>query len=230
MRGKRGGAIRRTTEGLSPVRRSYIQTLLDKVDIAKYGYSIKGGLTPGEQRLRNKALIALLYLSGRRISEFVGRVYKYGDGRVDVWEGVTVEDFRKGSLEGKEILRVRFRVLKRGKAKTELRVVMAFVDIRLADSFCGYLLDWLQYLGPNHKGKVFNISRSRAWQIINGLDPNVWNHWFRHQRLTHLSDTMDPWELKEFAKFARLDTALKYVHKSPTKILSKTEEADELWK
>jgi len=226
---KRGGTKRRRTEGLPPVRRNYIKILLQKVDAIQYGESLKGGLSPLEQKTRNKALIALLFLSARRISEVVGRKYEYPDGHLDIWEGLRVTDFRITTLEDKPILRVRFRVLKRGKAKSELKTVMAFVDLRLNDPFCRHITAWLNHLGTEHQRRVFEISRSRAWQIMTELDRNIWNHWFRHQRLTQLSDTMDAFELKEFGKFARLDTALQYVHKAPTKILAKTEEADRLW-
>jgi hypothetical protein len=32
------------------------------------------------------------------------------------------------------------------------------------------------------------------------------------------------------SKFARLETAAKYVHESPVKLIAKIKEADELWK
>jgi len=220
---------RRSGKKITVVPRSYIVELIRKVDSMKYGYSIKGSLSPTEQKLRNKCLIALLYLSGRRISELTGRVATY-ENQIDEWEGVFTEDFTTGQIEDEGILRMKYRVLKRGYAKSGLKVVMAFVDIRLSDPLSQHVTEWLRYL--KHKGyeKVFNISRQRCWQIVRAIDPNIWNHWFRHIRLTHISDTMNPWELKEFAKFARLETALAYVHQVPVKILTKVREADKLWK
>jgi len=52
-----GRTKRRTKQDISPVRRSYIQNLIDKVDQMQYGWSIKGGLSPEAQKLRNKTLI-----------------------------------------------------------------------------------------------------------------------------------------------------------------------------
>jgi len=220
---------RRSGKNIEVVSRSHIVELIQKVDSMKYGHSIKGSLNPQEQKLRNKCLIALLYLTARRISELVGRVAIY-ENQIDRWEGVFIEDFRTGRLEEEDTLRMRYRVLKRGHSKNSLKVVMAFVDMRLSDPLSQHVTEWLRYL--KHKGynKVFNITRQRAWQIITEIDSNIWNHWFRHLRLTHVSDTMNPWELKEFAKFARLETALAYVHQAPVKILAKTREADKLWK
>ncbi|RLI00212.1 hypothetical protein DRO19_00135 [Candidatus Bathyarchaeota archaeon] len=226
---KKGGAKRRTTEGLMAVRRNYIEGLISRVDMMDYGFGLKSGLTPKEQKMRNKALIALLYLSARRISEIVGRVKKLPDGSVDVWEGVTLDDFQFGEVENEKIMRMRIRVLKRGRAKNGLKVVMDHVDIRLLDPLSKYIIDWLNYCKEKGIRKPFNLTRQRAWQILHELDPNIWVHWFRHQRLTHLSDVMDPFELQDFAKFARIETALNYVHKSPRKILSKIREADKLW-
>ena len=51
-----GGGKRRGMEFVAPVSRDYIRMLVDKFDTIQYGESIRGGLSPEEQRLRNKAL------------------------------------------------------------------------------------------------------------------------------------------------------------------------------
>ena len=122
---------------------------------------------------------------------------------------------------------MRYRVLKRGR--NEPKSVMAYVDMRMSDPLTEYIVDWLRFVENSEESKVFAISRQRAWRIMTEIDPNIWNHWFRHQRLTHASDTMNPWELKEFAKFSRLETATRYVHESPVKLMAKIREADKLW-
>lgn len=85
-----GGGIRRSMKDVAPVSRDYIRMLVDKFDTIQYGESIRGGLSPEEQRHRNKALTSLLYLSARRVSEIVGRKYKG-----DIHKGVMLSDFRK---------------------------------------------------------------------------------------------------------------------------------------
>ena len=224
------GAKRRSTKELPAVSRSYIENLINKVDQTTYGESIQPGLSPAEQRMRNKALIVLLYLSARRISEIVGRVYKYPNGEEDRWVGVAPDDLEEATVENLRVLRMHVRILKRGtKAKT-LKLVMRPVDMRIEDPLMPHLLKWLKFAKEHRYQRAFPISRGRAWQIMNELDPNIWNHWFRHQRITHLSSTMSPFELKAFAKFAKMETALDYIHESPARILRKTEEADKLWK
>jgi len=223
---------RRKAEEISPVRRSYILSLIKKVDEQHYGHApIKRNpheraLTPEEQKMRNKALIALLYLSGRRISELVGRTYVFPDGRVDVWEGVYTSDFSFKRVAEENVLAMRYRVLKR-RSKIE----EAEAHLRLADPLTKYVLDWIAYLKEKYGEdiKLFQITRQRAWQIVTELDPNVWLHWFRHQRLTHAASVMSPYELKQFGRFARLETAMNYVHTSPARQLQALSEADRQW-
>jgi len=254
--GKRGGAKRRSTKDLPPVSRQYILNLIKKVDSLHYDDFWKKWV---------KALIALLYLSGRRISEIVGRKYPERGPPIDVYEGVKMEDFEIVSVAGRRVLRMHCRILKKGRLKIVcprcgmlnakenrfcskcglelaplnlqeiekggIRQVWADIHMRLDDPLIDYVLDWLKYLKSiGHKGRVFPITtRQRAWQIMKEIDPNIWNHWFRHQRFTHISEVMDPYELKEFAHWETIEPAVAYVHRSPRRILEKIERADKIW-
>jgi hypothetical protein len=64
------------------------------------------------------------------------------------------------------------------------------------------------------------LKRSRAYQIVTGLDPGVWLHWFRHQRFTQVYYTIktlvkEPTEvldiLHRFSHHTRIDTTLGYI-------------------
>jgi len=167
-------------------------------------------------RLRNKALIILLYYSARRISEIVGRKLKLENGTVDVWRGVCVKDFRFDIREDREIMIMNIRILKKGRAKKEsirhvYREVLIYSDWALMD----YFLLWfgLQQ-SRGSETKIFNIGRSRAYQIISALDPRIIGaHWFRHQRLSHFAEYLSPFELNERIGFWEgLDPAVSYVH------------------
>lgn len=253
-RGPHGGAIRRKTKDLPSVDREYIMGLINRVDTTEYGYSIRGGLTPQEQNMRNKGLVAMLYLSGRRISELLGRRYYE-----DVYEGVKVGDLKLGKVGRHKVLRMHVRILKKGtrkkrcpsctrlnpsdsmvcsrcghdlafiKTSGKLKEVKVWKNLRVADPFCQYIMDWWTHLkNKGYEGPLFNINRHRAWQILIQLDPDVWNHWFRHQRLTQLSEVMDPYDLKEFAEWESIKPAVDYVHRAPGRILSKIEKADKV--
>ena len=98
-KGQVGGGKRRSTKGLPTVPRSYIEGLIEKVE-QFYSQRDKGTEWYNYMaKLRLKSIIALLYLSGRRISELTGRVYHYGDGRRDdVYEGVKLKDFLEATI------------------------------------------------------------------------------------------------------------------------------------
>ncbi len=228
--GKRGGAKRRSTKGMTVVSRNYIRGLIKKADSQgryspQYSYLI----------LRDQGLVALLYLAGRRISELVGRTYEYEKGplkgQLDIYEGVTLEDFEKDTIKGREVLRMRCRILKKGSWKKGLKEVTETINIRASDPLTQYVEAWLVWLLEHERGwedKVFSISRQRAWQILTSLDPKINNHWCRHQRMSHAAEVMDPYDLQAFARWESIEPATSYVHRAPGRILDRLEEADKL--
>lgn len=215
-----------------------------------------------ELAMRDASLLAFEFLFRVRVSEAVGRVYpqskKLRDAAVhiDKYEGVQLEDFQIGKVKGKKVLRVKFRVLKRGRKRKlcdecnvananrakfcafcgkELRE--AIVDYRLKEfwewdsvrldhPFVHYIMEWLNYLNAKgYHGKVWNISRQRAWQIMREL--GIMNHTQRHWRATQLADTMDAFELKE--ALHRATVPWEYVHRGESKRLQKEKKADKIW-
>lgn len=200
----------------APVSREYIESLLDKEDGLNYGYSIKGGLSPEEQHLRNKALISLLYLSARRISELVGRTYTDEESGIkDVWEGVKVSDFKYDILGGVRVLIMNCRILKKGGKKRGLRKEYADVILDCSDHpFIDHIEEWIEHQKKTEEDKLFSISRSRAYQIMKEIDPAIVGpHWFRHQRLSHLGEVLNPYQLTEQIGFwESIDPAVAYVH------------------
>ena len=226
----RGGYIRRTASTLVPVHRTYIQKLIKKVDTTHYEKWIKD---------RNKALIALTYLSGRRISELCGRVLKekFSGQIVDICEGVKKKDFRFDVLNNQPIVIMRCRILKKGRViNRRTRLPNSFfpkvwkdVIMLRKDPFMKYVLHWRQSCGKGNS-KLFNFKRSRAYQIIKELDSEVWLHWLRHQRFSHLAKSMTPYQLREFAHWSSLEPAMNYIHAEPSATLLAIQKADKAWK
>jgi integrase len=195
----------------APVSRDFMRILIERIDRMEYGPSIRGGLTPDEQRARNKALISILYLSARRISEIVGREYKG-----DIHRGVLTRDFSKSTMEGRDVLIVRCRILKKWNRKTdEPRLVEADIIIPMAEQpFVQHVLAWLQHQRKAGVEKYMPMCRQRAYQILQQVDPRIVGpHWFRHQRLSHLAEHLSPYELNERIGFWQsIDPAVSYVH------------------
>lgn len=203
----RGGYKRRPTHGMVPVSFHYIRNLVKKVDETRYDDTLK---------LRNKALIVLLYYSARRISEIVGRTLTLEDGSLDVWEGIKVKNFRFDKRKGRQLIIMNVRILKKGRAKKEsirhvFREVVMYADWPLMEHF----LEWFERRkASDSETKLFNVNRTRAYQILKELDPRIiGNHWLRHQRLSHYAEYVTPFELNERLGFwERLDPAISYVH------------------
>lgn len=165
------------------ISRTYVERLIQDVD-EFYRTREKGTRTYNYvAALRLKALIALLYLSGRRVSELTGRTYCYGDGRPDdVYEGVGLKDFKEARVKEKPVLCMRYRVLKRGDFQSGLREHYAVVNLPLDDPLIKHLQEWLKYLRRTHQtdyARLFTFSRVRAYQLINMVDPKISLNWLR---------------------------------------------------
>jgi len=213
-----GGGKRRGMEFVAPVSRDYIRMLVDKFDTIQYGESILGGLSPEEQRQRNKALTSLLYLSARRISEIVGRKYKG-----DIYNGVMVSDFREDQLDGQDVLILNCRILKKWNRKRDVaKIHYGDVIMDMADEpFMGHILSWLERQKKEGKTKYLNLGRNRAYKIFQELSPKIIGpHWFRHMRMTHLAETLSIYELKAKVGFwESIEPAIAYVHGKTSKYL-----------
>lgn len=233
------GGIRRKMEYIAPVDRDYVVGLLEKVDSTEYGTTIRGsGLSSSEQKLRNKALISTLYLTNRRISELVGRIYAK-HGMFDDYKGTLCRNFRLSAMGEENVLIMNCRILKKwNKKEGKARIVRADTVMFLEDEpFILHILDWLQHRVGELEFKHFienkriskkyleddvespwnerfiRITQARSWQIFNKLDPEiVGSHWMRHMRLTHLAEYMNPYELRKVGRWESIDPAIAYVH------------------
>jgi hypothetical protein len=176
-----------------------------------YGESICGGLSPEEQRQRNKALTSLLYLSARRVSEIVGRKYKDY-----VYDGVMLSDFREDILDGQDVLIMNCRILKKWNRKKDVaKIHYGDVIMDMADEpFIGHILSWLERQKEEGEIKYVSLGRNRVYKILHELSPKIVGpHWLRHMRLTHLAETLDIYELKSRIGFwESIDPAVAYVH------------------
>lgn len=195
---------RRTAKGLAPIPRAYIEKLIKK--------------TP---ELRVKALVALLYLTGKRIGELLP---------------TQPSDYKRRKYLRREMLYVHVQLEKKGTVRhptekhphPKLRPPQfADIPIIMRDPFTKHILNWLDFRKEHPHRHLFGFgTRQRAWQILTTLDKDIWVHWFRHMRFSHLSETMNPYELKDFADFETLEPAVSYVHTK--NVVNKIELADKL--
>jgi len=235
---------------IAPITRGEIRKNIERIQGPRY---------PEKKILMYRSLFALAFIAARRISELVGRVYAenkttgfrrdFAKGPkqpenwtiLDVYKGIMTDDFKFVTIAGKSLLSVRFQVLKKyvqdeKTGKTKMKKIIERVDVPVDFFVEEFVMPWVKLMQnkaeiENTNLKVYSIGRSRAFQVITEFCPNLWTHYFRHQRLTHLASVLNPFELKDnYGKWSSLDPAVFYVHSNPERIADKTREADEKWK
>ena len=83
------------------------------------------------------------------------------------------------------------------------------------EPFMSCVLAWINYLKTTkgEEAKIFTINRSRCFQILKQLDPKINDHFFRHMKLSHLAEYLDPFQLTERIGFwESTSPAVSYVH------------------
>lgn len=205
-----------------------------------------------QNAIRDAALLSWEYLSGKRVSEFVGRHYYE-----DTYLGLTMDKWKISKIGETTVLQFYVRILKRGRRKkicpgcqarnsssnvfcnkcgaglqsaqldSKLKEVWKWKNLDLSDSFTTYIMEWLNYLqAKKYEGRIFAISRVHAWRIMKNL--GITNHINRHWMLTHSATVMNPYELKEAAD--RVTVPVEYVHGDPSKQLEKRKQAEDQWR
>lgn len=225
-----GGGKRRSMKRRAPISRGYIVGLLTKIDEIPYGYSVKKGLSAQDQRIRNKAVVSYFYESARRVSEIVGRkIINIDTGEIiDEWRGTYLSDIRYDTLSGTRVMIVNCRILKKGSLKHGIREEYADVILDTREEpFISHIEEWINYQRSNNQEKLFPLSRTGVYQILQRIDPLIVGpHWFRHQRLSHLAEALSPYQLTERIGFwTTIEPAVSYVHGRVEDYLSACERA-----
>lgn len=242
---------RRSADFFGIISRTDFEEILIEARKGKGSGNENGYIREPQNAIRDSALLAFEYITGKRISELVGREYFS-----DIYLGLTIDRIRLTTIGETQVLQYQVRVLKRGRRKKEClrckisnssttkfcrrcgaslenaelvkpqKEIWKWKSINLDDPFSKYVIEWIRYLkDTEYEGRIFNITRQRAWQIMKNLGIN--NHVNRHWRTTHLSSTMDGFELKEYLD--RATVPVEYVHAEPTKQIEKTKEANKIW-
>jgi len=183
--------------------------------------------------LRDKALIATLYLTGARVQEIVqnypfieyrSRSYKDKNGmdwyywisksRDRDWRGLTLGQIEEVEIDGKRIVLFKdVPIEKRRDVKGILRRIIP-VDYDREKEFVDIIDRYCQHLIQDKSTALFPTSRQNAWHIIKRFHPTWWCHLMRHWRLTDLAvkKNMTDIELKTFTGWKDTRPAAVYVH------------------
>ena len=179
----------------------------DDMEVVSLDYIIR--LCRKTRDTRLSCLMSLLYLTARRISE--------------------VLHLKKKDLVWTErFLSFKTQILKRPDQPTQtIRIPLNSPSVKpfipFIQAHTRKLLDNDHLFHGRLKNKRKPIDRSTVWRQLNKLDPAINAHWFRHQRISHLSKTMSALDLQKFIKWKGLNIAIHYVHTE--EMLRKLEEA-----
>jgi len=167
--------------------------------------------------VRNKALISFLYLTACRIEEVVKFII---DGEI-IGEPITKKQIE---IRDNLIIIRDVRALK-SRVKNKVRNI-PIIKNRLESEFIDIFLLYYNAL-ENKDSYLFNITRQRAYQILERV--NLFPHFLRHSRLTHLVTDYDFSEsqLRHFTGWDTSGTATHYTHLRLSDLISKMQKESE---
>jgi len=248
---------KRSTADFPNITRSQFAKILEKAQKTWY-------VRCPHLAMRDASLIAFEFLFKTRVSESVGRVFpedredKLMSKFLDKYDGIRLDDFEISTVKGREVLRCRFRVLKRGcrkkickncgvnnslkasfcircgdslaevKFDSRLREYYVWDSIRLEDPFAQYIVDWLDFLRQN-----FEDPNPRVWAITRQ------RAWQICKNLGIMNHTQRHWRATQLADtmdpftlkeaLHRATMPFEYVHRAESRRLEREEEADRIW-
>lgn len=143
-----------------------------------------------------KALVAMLWLYGKRISEVLGL------RRRDIW------------VEG-DFLYASFHVLKK-KRRNDIGEKKPFVkSIKMDHPYYRYLYEYLKDKQFAPDDRIFPFSRHVAYQMIKKVNPTVYPHLFRTSLATRMAELgATEYELMHWFDWDRSSTAGEYVKRT----------------
>ena len=162
---------------------------------------------------RAQCLIALLYLSGRRINEVLHlqkKDFKVEPNRIS-FETFNEKVYRKkptGDFQIPRNGRYYERIHPHWRTDTDSGESLTVFLIQTLDS----LPKPTDYLFPRLKG-VGHIHCNMAYKIVRFYFPDAWPHLFRHERFTEVAKAyqQDPVAMHRFTFHKRFESTLQYI-------------------
>lgn len=192
------GVSRRTNEDIK--RRLSLEQIYTLITAKSWSYKTKLWFYPE----RDKALMALLFLTAGRISEVLSLTKEQFD----------VEADQNFVIIRNMILVKRLKTRKGKPVKHRTAPIRDEVPLPLKGNlskFTKLVLDYLDLISEP-KEKLFKFKRHRAWQIVNYVT-GQWCHWFRSQAESYYGRYVfnTPFALRDFVGVSDIESLGPYV-------------------
>lgn len=163
---------------------------------------------------RDACLVALLYLTGRRINEVLplrAQDFSIVENRV-IFKTLNLKSFRKEK-------RTPFTISYNGKWYEEILPMFSFTGPS-GEALGKYVLNYLGQLrpdeflfAPERASRSKYINRFRAYQIIRALDNGLWLHLFRHMAFTRFARVYrdNPVAMHRITFHRKFESTLNYI-------------------
>ncbi len=192
------GVSRRTNEDIK--RRLSLEQIYTLINSKSWPYKVGLDFYP----IRDRALMALLFLTAGRISEVLSLTKEQFDFEAD-------QNF---IIIRNMILVKRLKTRKGKPVKHRTAPIRDEVPLPLKGNlskFTRLVLDYLDLINDPEK-KLFEFKRHRAWQIVNYVT-DQWCHWFRSQAESYYGKYVfnTPFALRDFVGVSDIESLGPYV-------------------
>lgn len=177
---------------------------------------------------RNRCLLALLYLSGRRVVEVLH--LKKHDIKIDK-TFMSFETFNEKCFRSRKQGDYSVQIEDRFYEKINVSFSVSSEAYKKLGHYIHEHLEELEeddYLFGRRKG-TGHIHYNMAYKMIRFMCPEIWPHWLRHQRFSYVTEQLKElptadliYSLKDFTKHHRTDSTLAYIHRMRNIEIQKT--------
>jgi integrase len=191
------------------VRRRTNEDIKKRLGLEQIHSLITGKTWPYKERrefyyIRDRALMALLFLTAGRISEVLSLTREQFD----------VEAYRNFIVIRNMILVKRLKTRKGKPVRHRTAPIRDEVPLQLKGplgKFTRLVQDYLELI-DEPKEKLFKFKRHRAWQIVNHVT-GQWCHWFRSQAESYYGKYVfsTPFALRDFVGVSDIESLGPYV-------------------
>ena len=159
---------------------------------------------------RNRVLISILYLSGARITEVLSLKKENFD-----FDRPKSANYLIKKMKNQKNKKNPTKVIQMPKSDKLVKDIKSYVE-RLPTDNSYLFYQRKKVFGWTYERINKPMHRSTAFRMVKKLDPDIWCHWFRHQRLSHLAENLTDRQLIGISGHRSTQNLEHYVRLNPS--------------